>query len=543
MARRRSVIGWALGALTLLSPCISAEIPASQSRESAPDYLNIAREFADCMIQYGRDRYGKVHSPLFSNILTREKEPRTTPYPLFAEKSAQTANKAEGGNGGLTTQSKKDKKLKRLNKVKKGEVAQGRIPTRFDRFDFNKILNYPEGLCNAGPHKVTLFGCDPYEDRDLYYALFDLTRITGDPEYKSEAEKAIIWWFKNTQGPTGLYPWGEHMGWDLLYGCPTYFDGPSTHLYHASYHEVRDTVPFLEYLAALPAAKPGDYTPLEKYALGIWNAHFWDKDKAYYNRHGDYTGQDNQEGLEGAFPAHLAFYTRRHKFCGMWLNNRWQNPNTSRAHMLQNLCRLIYMRIWAAAYLNSNNPQVKANGTAGIRTGRQENGPVQLDGRQDLSGGNEDGRQETGDQDPGSLQKHHARPTCAGNLTAVEGLPAIWRQGVPGRSRNIRPSGLRHVLRRQVPAAKGVRRWRAFEDGSRRALPRLLFPRRETDARLRPPWEGPAEAGTLGLRRQPQQPFPSCVGPSGFSQWRALSTGDSSAPLSGLINLVESTLR
>ena len=253
------------------------------------DFLKLATDFADCMIRYGRDRYGSVHSPLFSNILTREKEPRTTPYPLFADPD-------------------------RVGNYK-----------TFNRFDFNKVLNYPGGLGGEGPHKVTLYGCDPYEDRELYYTLFELTRITGEPKYRQEAEKALIWWFRNTQGPTGLYPWGEHLGWDLVHDCPTYFDGPSKLLYGACYHEIKDNVPFLDILARIPAARPGDPTPLERYALGIWRAHFWDKERAFYDRHGDYTGDDDRKGCTGGFPAHLA----------------------------------AYLRVWAAAYLSSKKPEFK----------------------------------------------------------------------------------------------------------------------------------------------------------------------------------------
>jgi hypothetical protein len=171
---------------------------------------------------------------------------------------------------------------------------------------------------------MTFFGCDHYEDRELYRTLFELTRITGNATYQTEADKAINWWFENTQGPSGLYPWGEHLGWDFQYEQPTYFDGPSKHLYHAEYHEVKDFVPFLDHLITLSQNKP-DPTPLERYALGIWNTHFWDKKKAYYNRHGDYIGHEDQTGELGAFPAHLAFY----------------------------------LRVWVASYIHSQNPEHK----------------------------------------------------------------------------------------------------------------------------------------------------------------------------------------
>jgi len=36
-----------------------------------PDYLRIVKAYAECMIRHGRDRYGKVHSPLFASTPCR----------------------------------------------------------------------------------------------------------------------------------------------------------------------------------------------------------------------------------------------------------------------------------------------------------------------------------------------------------------------------------------------------------------------------------------------------------------------------------------
>ncbi len=268
-----------------LATALLARASLADDAGEAADHLARARSFADCMIRHGRDRYGPVHSPLFANALTREDPPRLTPYPLFAP---TPVNKKTG---------------KPYPQKETGLQV-------FGLFDFNKVLNYPKGLGSEGPHKVTLFGCDPYEDRELYEFLFDLSRITGEPRYAAEARKALEWWFRHTQGPAGLYPWGEHLGWDFENECPTYFAGPSRRLYAACYHEIKDTVPFLDILAALPAEAPGKPTPLERYALGIWNAHFWDKDKAWYCRHGDYRGLDDRVGSLSGFPAHLGAYLR-----------------------------------------------------------------------------------------------------------------------------------------------------------------------------------------------------------------------------------------
>lgn len=254
------------------------ELAAKEALKLGPiDYLKAATDFADCMIEHGRDRYGKEHSPLFAVLLTREKEPKVGPQPYFDRPSPyDTSN----------------------------------MKTPFRKYNFNRCPNYPGGLGGEGPHKITIFGCDVYEDRDLYEMLIDLTRITGVPKYKAEAEKALLWWFVNTLGPADLYPWGEHLGWDFEHECPTYFEGPSKHLYAACYHEIKDRVPFLDFLAAIPAGKPGERTPLERYAVGVWNAHYWDQENAVYCRHGDYTGGDRRTGSYAGFPAHQGAHLR-----------------------------------------------------------------------------------------------------------------------------------------------------------------------------------------------------------------------------------------
>jgi len=74
-------------ATNLLQLVLATSIATAQATDTpAPgeiNYLQVAVDYADCMLQYGRDRYGEVRSPLFANLLIREKEPKLPPYPLF----------------------------------------------------------------------------------------------------------------------------------------------------------------------------------------------------------------------------------------------------------------------------------------------------------------------------------------------------------------------------------------------------------------------------------------------------------------------------
>ena len=145
---------WALGAFLLLvaASCVAADTSASE-----PDYLALVTAYADAMLEHGRDRYGKEHSPLFAAAMDRE-------------------TLVLGGGGDI------------------------------------------EGIRNGDR---TLSGANPMHDLNLYQVLYGLAEITGDARYSAEADKALRYYFAHCQSPvTGLMVWGEHMGWDFHLEAP-----------------------------------------------------------------------------------------------------------------------------------------------------------------------------------------------------------------------------------------------------------------------------------------------------------------------------------
>ncbi|MBD3377846.1 hypothetical protein GF406_22645 [candidate division KSB1 bacterium] len=117
-----------------------------------PDYLNMVRDYADAMIQYGRDTYGSEHSPLFAVALDR-------------------------------------------NTMKIG--------------CFNNI----PGIRNMDR---TLGGANPQRNTHFYAILYELTELTGENKYADHADKAFEFFFTHCQSPlTGLMAWGEHLYWDF----------------------------------------------------------------------------------------------------------------------------------------------------------------------------------------------------------------------------------------------------------------------------------------------------------------------------------------
>ena len=139
------------------------------------DYAGIARAYSDYMIAYGRDRYGKVHSPLFMTVLNRKTgKPLRAPYPHVITKPY-----APG--------------LRRDHKMR--------------------------------PYDRTYAGSNPLQDLPLYGLLYRLSEVTGNKHYGEEADKSIAWFLANTQADSGLFPWGSHMFYHVEKDQGVFSDG------------------------------------------------------------------------------------------------------------------------------------------------------------------------------------------------------------------------------------------------------------------------------------------------------------------------------
>lgn len=274
------------------------------------DYLQIVRAYADEMIRNGQDHYGDEHSPLFAAALRRD---TTTllPYPQFEPRKN---NGVPGDRWNFETYF--------LNIPMLGPPRYG------------SGTNGNHGMEKA--HKQTVCGDDPLDNLGVYKALYGLSELTGDDTYRRQAEASLRWFYTHTQGPSGLYPWGEHLGWDFRHEYVTYYirkyedfslnpysgkqSEPITEMYQSWEHETRgmytEWPPFLEILAELPATENEFFTPIEKYSLGIWEQHFFDKKNGYYNRHGDYFGL--KRSIEGAYGGDLMFPKYAGYFIDTW---------------------------------------------------------------------------------------------------------------------------------------------------------------------------------------------------------------------------------
>ncbi|MEE9462562.1 MAG: hypothetical protein V3V53_12065, partial [Bacteroidales bacterium] len=245
--------------LIALSGLLSGITPV----DAQTDLLKILEDYADAMIADGRDdnRYGENTSPLFATMLRRDTDrPEMLPYPQIPP----LKEKSEPGH-------------------------------RWLYYTGTNFINIPF-LAGEKLHKLTVSGEDVLENYGLYRMLYVLSELTNNSKYKDAADEALTWWYKNTQGPSGLFPWGEHLGWDFRFDYITYhipghedfynnpkydYDNtpqeqwvekfsPITQLYQGFQHEPRiedlSAEILLENLKNLPLEKGETFTPLEKFA-------------------------------------------------------------------------------------------------------------------------------------------------------------------------------------------------------------------------------------------------------------------------------------
>ncbi len=134
----------------IVSGCEHEQKPVAQN-----DFLTPVRNYADAMIQHGRDTYGTKQSPLFASTLDRQS--------LQLNRNIDT--------------------------VKIKGVRQN------DR---------------------SVHGANMIHDSELFEILYELGEVIGDESYATEAGKAINFFFNTCQSEvTDFYCWGEHLYWSF----------------------------------------------------------------------------------------------------------------------------------------------------------------------------------------------------------------------------------------------------------------------------------------------------------------------------------------
>lgn len=200
--------------------------------EHVNEYRKLAVDYADYMIDKGRDHYGEVHAPVFLSMLNR------------------------------TTDSIFKKPEENLY---------------FDRSE--------TGIRNIDR---SLNGSNPFNDEGLYKLLYELSDDTGDEKYEKAADESLQWFILHTQHPgTKLIAWGEHLGYRCdLDDIVKHEENSWGHLKHEihGYWSLWEKVFELTPEAAI------------EYAYAYWMYHVYDKDSVLHAHQTRYDTFDPDSG-------------------------------------------------------------------------------------------------------------------------------------------------------------------------------------------------------------------------------------------------------
>jgi len=200
------------------------------SGAASPDYLAVVKAYADAMMEHGRDVYGPTRSPLFAATLDRKtlKLPETPP-----------------------------------------SAIQG-----------------------IRPNDRTLTGANPMHDLNLYQVFYALTKVTGDKRYAAAADESLKWFFDHCQSlATGLFAWGEHLGWD--FNTEAVLAGRENHEFY------RPWVLWDRSFELSPEA-------CHRFATGLWEHQIADHKEGLFSRHAAYS--KHRPDTRSEFPRHGGFY-------------------------------------------------------------------------------------------------------------------------------------------------------------------------------------------------------------------------------------------
>ncbi len=127
----------------------------------ASPFAKVIYDYANAMLEHGRDTYGPQKTGMFLSALDRQ-----TLSPLDNRPPAPAG------------------------------IRQGDRP---------------------GPADGPLVGANPHLDENLLRLMYFLKGLSGEDRYPQAADNALKWFLENAQSSeTGLLPWGEHLSWNVM---------------------------------------------------------------------------------------------------------------------------------------------------------------------------------------------------------------------------------------------------------------------------------------------------------------------------------------
>lgn len=259
--------GCLAGLMSLIGP---------DARAQAVDYQSLVRNYADAMINYGRDTYGSEHSDLFASALERVGTPSGNPELL-----AQTW-------------------------AKRVEVEQS-----WGYSNYTKNRPYHIEGVREGDRSVS--GGNVGHDQPLYELLYRLSGKTANPSYAQQADSALTWWLGNTQSAaTKLMAWGEQTSWDFTREQRTgqynfNWNNVKDHPYGSQYeHATHDLHEFFDNFRLWERCLTLDGSAVRDFAQGLWDNQINNQNTGSFSRHAHYSYRWTDSGKE--YPRHGGFY-------------------------------------------------------------------------------------------------------------------------------------------------------------------------------------------------------------------------------------------
>jgi len=228
---------WAAWLVVLMSAriCGAAEVPKSP-------YLPVIYRYADAMIERGRDVHGPTKTGLFLSALDR-----SALAPLTTRPSAPAG-------------------------IREGD--------------------------RDGPASGPLVGANPQHDENLLRVLYTLSELSGKPVYREAADAELRWFLASAASPaTGLFPWGEHMSWNVISDEPI----PDKRTGKGAHEFARPWVLWDRCFELDPAAS-------KRFALALWEHQIADHSTGAFDRHAGYWEHSVTDGTD--FARHAGFYIR-----------------------------------------------------------------------------------------------------------------------------------------------------------------------------------------------------------------------------------------
>ncbi len=181
-----------------------------------------------------------------------------------------------------------------------GPQKTGLILSAFDRMTMKPLTTRPAAPGGvrrgdrSGPIWEALTGANPQLDENLLRVLYLLTEITGEARYAQAADQEIRWFFDNAQAPaTGLFPWGEHLCWNVMTDKPISGGDDAMHEF------ARPWVLWDRCYKLAPEAS-------KRFALGLWEHQIANHKTGGFDRHAPTDKHGPVDGKD--FPRHAGFY-------------------------------------------------------------------------------------------------------------------------------------------------------------------------------------------------------------------------------------------